>query len=71
MSDSATDVDAVIADLSRRMLASLLILPMQMAPAPLMCPVCGTTRDACLRFYGHDRQHDEDIRRCLSEGWPR
>ena len=67
MSISA-DVDAVIADLSRRMLASLLMLPMQMAPAPLMCPVCGTTRDACLRFYGHDRQHDEDIRRCLREG---
>jgi hypothetical protein len=70
VSDSATDADAVIADLNARMTASLLILPMQLGPEPLICPACGRTRMACVQFYGHDRQHDEDIRRCLREGDP-
>ncbi len=68
MSGGAADWDAVIADLNRRMLASLLIPPFQMGPEPLRCPACGRTRMACVQFYGHDRQHDEDIRSRLREG---
>jgi hypothetical protein len=64
----SADVDAVIADLSRRMLASLLIPPFRLGPEPLRCPACGRTRMACVQFYGHDRVHDEEIRRCLREG---
>jgi hypothetical protein len=67
---TSADVDTVIADLNRRMLSSLLVVPMQMGPEPLRCPACGRTRMACVQFYGHDRVHDEDIRRCLREGTP-
>lgn len=70
VSDSATDFDAVIADLSARMLAAILMPPFHLGPEPLRCPACGRTRQACVQFYGCDRQHDADIRRCLSEGDP-
>ena len=57
----STETD-VIEWLNERMLASLLLPPFTLAPEPLMCPVCGTTRDACLRRYGRDRVHEEQIR---------
>src|ERR1035441_7087411 len=40
----SADVDAVIADLNARMTASLLILPMQLGPEPLICPAYGERR---------------------------
>jgi hypothetical protein len=55
----------VIKSLNAQMLSLLLFPPFQLGPAPLTCPVCGTTRDACLRFYGRDRQHEEAIRAVL------
>jgi len=61
----ATSFDEVIESLNARMLAAIIMPPFTLGPAPLMCPVCGTTRDACVRFYGRDRQHEAAIRAAL------
>lgn len=55
-----------IADLSERMLSAILMLPPQIGPEPLRCPVCGRTRLACVQFYGHDPVHEQDIRDTLT-----
>jgi hypothetical protein len=62
---SEAEFAEVIESLNARMLSALLMPPFTLGPAPRMCPVCGTTRDACLRFYGRDWQHEEAIRAAL------
>ena len=64
MADETAPDDA-ISYMDARMLAALAFPAMTLAPPPLMCPVCGTTRDACLRLFGRDRYHDEQIRAAL------
>lgn len=65
MADVPVDLTGYISYLNARMLASVLGQMMTLAPPPLMCPACGTTRDACLRRFGRDRCHDEQIRAAL------
>jgi hypothetical protein len=55
------DPGAFIADLNRQMLAAVALPPPALGPEPLRCPVCGTTRLACVQFWGRDEQHERDI----------
>ena len=52
-------------DLNARMLSAFSLPPFMLVPAPLMCPVCGTTRNACLRQFGRDQYHEEQIHTAL------
>lgn len=62
-----SDLDEVIAYLNAQMLASLALPPPSSGPEPLMCPACGTTRDACLRRFGRDPVHDAQVLAVLDE----
>lgn len=57
----------VIRYLNARILASLALPPPSLGPEPLTCPVCGTTRLACVQFYGRDPVHEEQVRARLDE----
>ncbi len=63
------DYGAVIAELSRQMLAARMILPPRVGPEPLPCPVCGLGRLACGMIFNRHRGHEIEAREFLAR-WP-
>ena len=52
-------------DLNARILSAFSLPPFTLVPAPLMCPVCGTTRFICLLRFSRDQYHENQIRAAL------
>lgn len=61
------DAEGVIRYLNAQMLATFHLPPPAVGPEPLMCPICGTTRYACLLRFGRDPEHERQILARLDE----